>query len=311
MNSTFKIVNSIRGKALQRRLFKLKSNNDEEKELLLYNNVRWLSRSKFLERFLLLIDDVRNFVCQKGDHYSELSDKKWLLDLSFLVDFCKKLNDLNLELQGKNKNLIDMISSIRSFQQLLILLKDNLNNREYQHFPYLLRFLNDNAEMRSYDFTKFINEIEIVENEINLRFADFNEIEGISSFVNNPFQQNLNISEISKKISTLFDTDQPQIELEIINIKNNIYLKSINGENIWKFTYEKFPILTNIVQKILACFGSTYLSESAFSSMNIIKNKLRNQITNDHLDQCLRLATSSYEPDYESIAKSRQNQVSH
>lgn len=116
MNSTFKIVNSIRGKALQRRLFKLKSDNDEEKELLLYNNVRWPSRSQFLERFLLLIDDVRNFVCQKGDHYSELSDKKWLLDLSFLVDFCKKLNDLNLELQGKNKNLIDMISSIRSFQ---------------------------------------------------------------------------------------------------------------------------------------------------------------------------------------------------
>lgn len=193
----------------------------------------------------------------------------------------------------------------------MILLKDNLNNREYRHFLYLLKFLNDNAEMRSYDFTKFINEIEIVENEINLRFADFNEIEGISSFVNNPFQQNLNISEISKKISTLFDTDQPQIELEIINIQNNIHLKSINGENIWKFTFEKFPILTNIAQKILACFGSTYLSESAFSSMNIIKNKLRNQITNDHLDQCLRLATSSYEPDYESIAKSRQNQVSH
>ena len=33
--------------------------------------------------------------------------------------------------------------------------------------------------------------------------------------------------------------------------------------------------------------------------MNIIKNKLKNRITNVHLNQTLQLTLSSYEPDYE------------
>jgi len=61
LNITFKIVNSIRGKALQRRLFKSQL-VDEDKELVLFNNVRWLSRSKFTERFILLIEDIKSFL---------------------------------------------------------------------------------------------------------------------------------------------------------------------------------------------------------------------------------------------------------
>ena len=58
-------------------------------------------------------------------------------------------------------------------------------------------------------------------------------------------------------------------------------------------------------------FGSTYLSESAFSTMNVIKNKLKNRITNVHLNQTLRLALSSCEPDYEAIAKFKNCKISH
>ena len=54
-----------------------------------------------------------------------------------------------------------MISEIRLFEQFLILLKENLNRRELRHFPFLLKFLNENPEMSKCDFKKFINEIEI------------------------------------------------------------------------------------------------------------------------------------------------------
>ena len=47
---------------------------------------------------------------------------------------------------------------------------------------------------------------------------NFINIEGISSFINNLFQQNLNIAEISIKISKLFDANQSESELEIIKI---------------------------------------------------------------------------------------------
>ena len=46
LDISFKIPNSIRGKALQRRLFR--EEFEGEPELLLHTNVRWLSRSNFL-----------------------------------------------------------------------------------------------------------------------------------------------------------------------------------------------------------------------------------------------------------------------
>lgn len=60
MDTCFKIVNSIRGSALQRILFREQLGNDN-KELLLHTNVRWLSRCRFLCRFLELIDDIKIF----------------------------------------------------------------------------------------------------------------------------------------------------------------------------------------------------------------------------------------------------------
>ena len=50
------------------------------------------------------------------------------MNLPFLADFTAKLSDLNLELQGKDRNCSDMISSIRAFQQLSAMLKSNLKD---------------------------------------------------------------------------------------------------------------------------------------------------------------------------------------
>lgn len=125
METVFKIVNSIRGSALQRRLFRFE-NEDNDKELLLHTNVRWLSRSRFLMRFLELLEDVKSFLSERGDSYPQLTNKEWLLDISFLADFSSKLNDLNLELQGKGRNVLDMISSI--------LLKANLKDKKFKHW---------------------------------------------------------------------------------------------------------------------------------------------------------------------------------
>ena len=61
----------------------------------------------------------------------------------------------------------------------------------------------------------------------------------------------------------------------------------------------------------MSCFDSTYLAESVFSDINIIKSKIRNSLTNEHLDQCLRSSLSSYNPNFQKIAKSTQCQRSH
>lgn len=66
MDISFKIVNSIKGKALQRRLFKQQL-DEKESELALHTDVRWSSRSKFLQRFRDLLDEIIKFLDERGD----------------------------------------------------------------------------------------------------------------------------------------------------------------------------------------------------------------------------------------------------
>ena len=164
MDIAFKIVNSIRVSALQIRLFRLQSEY-LKKVLLLYTNVRWLSRSRFLLRFLKLWNDIRNFLAEKEESYPQLSNKVWLINLSFLADFTAKPSDLNLEVQGKDRNFSDMISSIRAFQHMSARLKSNLKDRNYRHFPSIVKFLASNQDMITYNPNTFIEEIESVDRE--------------------------------------------------------------------------------------------------------------------------------------------------
>lgn len=111
MDVAFEIVNSIRGRSLKRRLFQLKL-DEGQSDLLLHTDVRWLSRGKFLQRFRDLLPEIIEFLNEQEKKYAYLNDKTWLSDLAFLTDFTSILSHLNLELQGKNKTIIDMISSI-------------------------------------------------------------------------------------------------------------------------------------------------------------------------------------------------------
>ncbi|XP_072401606.1 zinc finger BED domain-containing protein 5-like [Diabrotica undecimpunctata] len=91
----FKIVNSIRGKYLQRWLFKQQL-DDKEPDLVLHTDVRWPSRTKFLQRFRLL-NEILKFLEESGDKHQQLRDLDWHCDLAFLADFTDKLSTLNLD----------------------------------------------------------------------------------------------------------------------------------------------------------------------------------------------------------------------
>ncbi|KAK1881707.1 SCAN domain containing protein 3, partial [Dissostichus eleginoides] len=60
-----------------------------------------------------------------------------------------------------------------------------------------------------------------------------------------------------------------------------------------------------------AYFGSTYLCETAFSQMKIIKSKYRTRMTDAHLTDCLRLAITNYQPDFKRLTDNVQSQQSH
>ena len=58
--------------------------------------------------------------------------------------------------------------------------------------------------------------------------------------------------------------------------------------------------------QLTAYFGSTYLCESVFSHMKILKSKYGSTLTDEHLKICLHLAVTSYVQSFEQLADNMQ-----
>ena len=133
MNIAMKIVCSIHARSLQRRLFRahLEEAEVEHIDLLLHTDVRWLSIGRFLERFGELLPEIKELLKQfKDAKYEQLEDEQLLLDLAFLTDLTALINELNLELQRKEKNIVDMVSSVNPFKRKLQLLSTKLQRHD-------------------------------------------------------------------------------------------------------------------------------------------------------------------------------------
>ena len=118
--------------------------------------------------------------------------------------------------------------------------------------------------------------------------------------------------EIAACIADLVQGKAEELELEILDLKNDILLKSLISEDFWNTVdREKFPFLKKVACKIKSFFGSTYLCESLFSNMNFIKSRYRSRLTDEHLYDCLLTGLSSYSPNYEALANEMQCQRSH
>lgn len=306
MGIASKIVNSIRARSLQRRLFKihLETGESEHTDLLLHTDVRWLSRGKFLERFQELLPEIISFLDERGDNTEMLRNEKWLCNLAFFIDMTTHLNLINLELQGKDKTIIDMHSAINTFKNKLKLLIDQLNKMDLKNFPALKARI---VSQTNYDVTIYKSEITNIMCEFERRFSDLDNLTDIITFMCYPFSC-VDIEKITSRISKTFNLDLLSVENEVLKIMSDIHLKARATDNkFWAFLCEeKYPCLKQITLQLTAIFGSTYLCESAFSEMKMIKSKYRNRLNDEHLNSCLRLALSNYAPSYEKYADDMQ-----
>ena len=73
---------------------------------------------------------------------------------------------------------------------------------------------------------------------------------------------------------------------------------------------EKFTMLKKNAARLISLLVSAYFSEPMFSQMKHIKSKNRS-ISDDHLEHCLRLATTSLEADIYFLVREKQSQVAH
>ena len=104
LSISIKIINQIKARALNSRLFqKLCDDNDESyKTLLLHTEVRWLSRGKALSRLYQLRNSVTEMLLKiNSEHSVTFSTDEFQTALAYLVDVFDQYNCLNLKLQGR------------------------------------------------------------------------------------------------------------------------------------------------------------------------------------------------------------------
>lgn len=307
MKKVISIVNFIRGgnKAQIHRAFIkfLEEMESEYGDIPLHCEVRWLSAENCLKSFFELRSEVFEFLKSKNigqQFYEDLQSISFMKSLAFHTDLTSHLNILNLKLQGRGQNICQLFSYIEGFRKKLEVFKNALGNNDTTYFPSCQEI--KKIENQSVCFIEFKNIITELISEFNSRFKDFYILKPKFELFNNPMTVDISLQ-------------PPDFQMELCDLQADCFLQSkvnLPPEEFWKLcSQEKFPTLRNFSLEILSLFGSTYISELAFSTMNLIKSKSRNRIHDSSLESCIRLATTGCSIEIVKLATEKQCQSSH
>ena len=249
-----------------------------------------------LRRFYELREEVFHFMEEKGKPDFNLKDPLWLCDLAFLVDVTQHLNFLNSKLQGKNQLIHNLFDFVCAFETKLEIWEKQLIEGNLYHFETL-------SKQSPPDTALYAIEINHLRKEFENRFKDLRSNSVNFSIFSNPFSlEPIKIPE--------------HLQLELINMKCNQYLKAkFNDVTLMDF-YQKYLSSAdhpNLIKhsKMMAClFGSTYICEQLFSQMKLVKSKSRTVLTDRHLEDTLRIATTDIEQNIDNIVVQMRHQSS-
>lgn len=326
LNTLVQVVNFLRAKSSKQHR-DLRSFLEEEEaeyfDIPLHTAVRWLSKGQVLKRMWTLRPHICSYLDQseltRASEFARfMKDPDTTLQIAFLVDIFSHFNDLNLKLQGKNKSLSACRKSVKAFQAMLEVYKRDLENSK-AHFPTLKEYAEEYAARfeRDADVALFVEFIGKLIQEFKTRFAAFDNLDSVLLVITQPFLVDaMDESWQAKAATALPQLSVPDLQRQLIELQADDELKlQFNRdqvENFWIGLHpDAFPVLRTLALHILTIFGSTYICEQCFSNMKHIKNKHRNKLTNEHLDDVIRIATTSLQPNFSAIAQSGKCNFSH
>lgn len=301
------IVNFVKNQALNSRLFSIlcKEMGSAHEALLYHSEVRWLSRGKVLNRIVELKDELRIFLLdKKPDLASLFNDKNWMCLVSYLADFFGKVNELNISLQGRDTNILVLNTKLIAFQQKLCSWTDSINEGNMERFPCLHEFLVSNEILISMEIKKIImNHIDETKGFFDKYFPNINE-DRKYDWIRTPFAKSLK-----------YDHIKWVLQEELIDIRSDNSIEfEFNEKSITEFwirRQQEYPSISKEALLKLMPFATTYLCETAFSSLLIIKSKHRSCISTNALEQNLRIGISEILPDIDYLCQNMQSHPSH
>ena len=228
----------------------------------------------------------------------------------FLSDDFHNFNQLNMELQGRDKTVAELVEKLHAFQRKLSLFSADLCPGKMLNFPTLKKSGLQITEVMS-------GFIDSLKNNFATGFEDFSISSEVIRFVKDPFCVNVEADFALKGKGLVSSSDEGSLQLELIDIRSSDDLRQslqqAGFEKFWthEVSREKFPHSRGLALFLLTMFGSTYTCESSFSHMNAIKTHNRISLTDKHLQQCLRIALTTYTPEFTALAKSKKCNISH
>ena len=221
--------------------------------------------------------DILSFLAEKLSeihvYQTQLRDKNFLCKLAFLADITMHLNVLNLRLQRRNQNISHLVGHAEAFKMKLRLFATCLKNNDLLHFNSLHELLADVVEV---ECSRFVENIEALSLEFKNRFKDFDRLRANLYLYNNPMNVDV-------------ETQLSEFQLKLYELQCDPFLLSRKNETrkrFWKLvSKDKFPKLKDFALKMHSMFGSTYVCESTFSTMKLVKSRNRNRMANQTLDK--------------------------
>ncbi|KAL3991910.1 ornithine decarboxylase antizyme 1 [Sarotherodon galilaeus] len=138
-------------------------------------------------------------------------------------------------------------------------------------------------------------------NEFDRRFSDFRAQHSGFAIFTSPF-------------TTDFSKAPHHLQLELIELQSDSGLKTKFQDAAIEDFYRLLPpgIMPQLhAARVLSMFGSTYLCEQMFSTMNLNKTKHRSHITDENLHAVLRIAAAQeLKPDIDTLTKGKRCQTS-
>ncbi|XP_029656048.1 general transcription factor II-I repeat domain-containing protein 2-like [Octopus sinensis] len=299
-----KTVNYIRGHPLNHRQFNklLTDINNQFSDISFYTPVSWLSLHKVVKRFYLLRSEIILFMEMKGQNTDEMKSQSWIKDLAFAVDIITHMNDLNLELQGKDKLITQLSDHIKCFISKIKLWKFQLLNEDLSHFPTCKELRSTVDAHNVMNFSQYERQLESLLKEFQERFNDFSSFEQQFSLFASPFSFNVSIADES-------------LQMELLEIQSDSILKAkyleVGIPAFFSYLPGKFKNFKKFATKIIAMFGSTYVCEQLFSFMKMTKTAQRTRLTDEHLSSLIKVGTTRIaQPDISKIVSKKRCQSS-
>ncbi|XP_026819637.1 zinc finger BED domain-containing protein 5-like [Rhopalosiphum maidis] len=295
-----KIINFIKSRPLQNRLFKIlcEDMGSVHTSLLLHTEVRWLSRGKILTRIFELRDEVRAFFLE---HNFELKDRfldqMWLLKVAYLSDIFTKINELNFTLQSRHVNVFTAHEKIHAFKKKLDFWKICMSSNEFDCFPTIKCFSKEEeVEINEVFIEEIIQHLTGLSEGFNHYFPNDQQVKYKNElWIKNPFIVNTRPPAMSAKEYETFIEFTSDSSLQE-------KFKSMPLAEFWCSSKDEYPQLSQKAVLALLPFATTYMCETGFSTYVSTKTKYRNRLD---AEPNMLLQLSSIKPNIKNILQNK------